>query len=67
MNGRYLLDTNVAIQVLNGQLDLESRSGRGIKLFLCLTVIGELFFGAAKSGKPKPIGNVSKHSFLCVL
>ena len=52
MSGRYLLDTNIAVQVLNDQLDLESRRGRGIHSLLCLTVVGELYFGAANSGRP---------------
>ena len=49
MGGRYLLDTTTAIAVLESQVDLESRRNRGIEVFLCLTVVGELFFGAEKS------------------
>lgn len=49
MSGRYLLDTTTAIAVLESQVDLESRRNRGIEVFLCLTVVGELFFGAEKS------------------
>jgi tRNA(fMet)-specific endonuclease VapC len=52
MNGRYLLDTNIAIQVLNQEVDLESHRGRGLEVFLSLTVVGELLFGAAKSQQP---------------
>ncbi len=51
MNGRYLLDTNVAIRMLNQEVDLESRRGSGIEVLLCLTVVGELLFGAAKSAR----------------
>lgn len=46
MSGRYLLDTNVAIRVLNQKVDLRSHHGRGMEAFLSLTVIGELLFGA---------------------
>lgn len=53
MSGRYLLDTNVAIRILNNELDLEARRGGGVEAFLCLTVVGELFFGAEKSGRPE--------------
>ena len=53
MNGRYLLDTNVAIGALNQKLDLEVRRGRGIESLLCLTVVGELLYGAAKSARPE--------------
>lgn len=49
MSGRYLPDTNVAIRVLNQEVDLEARRGSGLEAFLCLTVAGELLFGAAKS------------------
>ncbi len=49
MHGRYLLDTNVVIGVLNRNIDLEPRRGTRIEILLCLTVVGELLFGAAKS------------------
>jgi tRNA(fMet)-specific endonuclease VapC len=52
MSGRYLLDTNVAIRVLNRDVDLGARRGPGFEVFLCVTVVGELLFGAAKSAKP---------------
>lgn len=53
MSGRYLLDTNVAIQVLNQELDLATRQGSGAVAYLSLTVVGELLFGAAKSARPQ--------------
>lgn len=49
MSSRYLLDTNVAIRVLNQEVNLEARRGSGIEMFLSLTVVGELVFGAEKS------------------
>jgi predicted nucleic acid-binding protein len=36
MSGRYLLDTNVAIRVLNQKVDLRSRQGGGMEAFLSL-------------------------------
>lgn len=53
MSGRYLLDTNVAIRILNEQVDLEPRQAGDAEVFLCLTVLGELFYGAANSGRPE--------------
>jgi tRNA(fMet)-specific endonuclease VapC len=49
MSGRYLLDTNVAIRILNKEVDLKARRDTGLEAFLCLTVVGELFFGSEKS------------------
>lgn len=52
MSGKCLLDTNVAIRVLNQELDLRTHQGQGLQTLLCLTVVGELYFGAAKSRRP---------------
>lgn len=49
MNGRYLLDTSIAIAVLEGEVDLTSRRGRPFEVFLSAIALGELFFGAEKS------------------
>ena len=46
MPGRYLIDTNIAIAILEGELSLGEAD---IETFLCLTVVGELYFGAEKS------------------
>jgi tRNA(fMet)-specific endonuclease VapC len=53
MSGSYLLDTNIAIGVLNQEIDLAARRGRGIEALLCWTVVGELFFGVERSAHPK--------------
>lgn len=52
MSGRYLLDTNVAIRILNQEVDLEARRSSGLEAYLSLTVVGELLFGAEKSSAP---------------
>lgn len=65
MSGRYLLDTNVAIRILNQEVDLEARRGEGSETFLCLTVVGELFFGAEKSHAN--VGNRAKIDRLLAL
>ncbi len=51
MSGKYLLDTNVAVAVLNGKLDLAPRRGPGVEIYLNAIVVGELCFGAEKSGR----------------
>lgn len=43
------LDTNVAIRILNQQVDLAAFRQAGGQAFLCLTVVGELDFGADRS------------------
>ena len=53
MNGRYLLDTNIAIRLLNQELDLQPFRGSGLEAFLSLTVVGELYFGVEKSREPE--------------
>jgi len=49
VSGRYLLDTNIAIAILEKEIDLEQRRDSGLEAFLNTTVLGELFFGAEKS------------------
>ncbi len=49
MIGRFLLDTNVAIAILEKEVDLEQHLGGEIEIFLNTVVAGELFFGAEKS------------------
>jgi tRNA(fMet)-specific endonuclease VapC len=49
MSGSYLLDTNVAIRILNQQVVLAAFRQAGGQAFLCLTVVGELYFGADRS------------------
>lgn len=52
MSGRYLLDTNIAIRILNREVDPEAMRDQGLEAFLCVTVVGELLFGASKSARP---------------
>jgi tRNA(fMet)-specific endonuclease VapC len=48
VNGEYLLDTNLAIAVLKRDPAIQRRL-KGVVLFLCTTVVGELYFGAFNS------------------
>lgn len=50
----YLLDTNIAIAILAGEIDLQARRDQGQRVLLCPTVIGELIYGAEKSARPRP-------------
>jgi tRNA(fMet)-specific endonuclease VapC len=49
MNGKYLLDTNYAIQLLSGLKTVEERLSRNPDLYLSAIVLGELFFGVYRS------------------
>jgi tRNA(fMet)-specific endonuclease VapC len=50
---KVALDTNVAIPILNNQVDLLSWAQRFDEICLPLPVVGELYFGAANSRRPR--------------
>jgi tRNA(fMet)-specific endonuclease VapC len=50
---RRLLDTNVVIDFFNGDGDITTQLGETSQIFLPVTVLGELYFGAAHSGRPQ--------------
>jgi tRNA(fMet)-specific endonuclease VapC len=56
--GRYLLDTNIVIALLEGDETVLSSIERAHEVFIPAIALGELFFGAAKSGRP--IENMAK-------
>lgn len=51
-NGR-LLDTNVVIKMMNGDIDLTKKIAMLPNVFIPVTAYGELMFGAEKSVKPE--------------
>lgn len=51
-SGRYLLDTNIIIALLEGTPAWCRISNWPGRMFLPVIAIGELLFGAAKSGRP---------------
>lgn len=52
MNGKnYLLDTNIIIASFAGDNTIKEKIRVANKVFIPITVIGELYFGAEKSGK----------------
>jgi tRNA(fMet)-specific endonuclease VapC len=51
MNGRVLLDTNIVIALFAGETAVEKRLSQTAAVFLPSIVLGELYFGARKSGQ----------------
>jgi tRNA(fMet)-specific endonuclease VapC len=51
-SGRFLLDTNIVISLLEGEVAVTTSLDRASEVFIPAVVLGELFFGAAKSGRP---------------
>src|ERR1019366_5240058 len=51
MPGKYLLDTNAAIALLNGDSVLGSKLSGESDIYLPVPVAGELYYGAAKSAR----------------
>ena len=51
MNGRYLLDTNIVIDLLGNNKSIVEKIERLEEVYIPVTVIGELYFGAFKSQK----------------
>ncbi|MCL1471121.1 type II toxin-antitoxin system VapC family toxin [Argonema antarcticum] len=51
MSGRFLLDTNIAIAFLEGDTSVEQLCVRAEAVFVSSTAIGELYYGAYKSGR----------------
>jgi tRNA(fMet)-specific endonuclease VapC len=51
-SGKFLLDTNIIIALLEGDLGVLSNSNLAPEIFVPAVALGELFFGAAKSSRP---------------
>lgn len=52
ISGRVLLDTNIIIAVLEHDEHILWNLEQPAEIFIPATALGELFFGAAKSGRP---------------
>ncbi len=52
-SGRLLLDTNIIIALFEGDEAVLSNLDHSIEVFVSAIALGELFFGAAKSGRPR--------------
>jgi tRNA(fMet)-specific endonuclease VapC len=53
MSGKYLLDTNIVIALFAEDPSVQKHIARAREIFIPSTVIGEPFFGAFKSSRPK--------------
>jgi tRNA(fMet)-specific endonuclease VapC len=51
-SGRYLLNTNILIALLEGDQGVVANLELAAEVFLPVIAVGELLFGAAKSGRP---------------
>jgi tRNA(fMet)-specific endonuclease VapC len=51
-SGKFLLDTNIIIALLEGEPAVLSNLDRAPEVFVPAIALGELFFGAAKSARP---------------
>jgi tRNA(fMet)-specific endonuclease VapC len=68
MSGRHLLDTNVVVALLNGEAEVTARIDALPEVFLSIAVLGELYFGAANSGRPEAnAARVSDFAGTCTL
>ena len=52
INGRFLLDTNILIAILDGEKSGLSNLKMAASVYVPAVSLGELYFGAAKSGRP---------------
>jgi tRNA(fMet)-specific endonuclease VapC len=51
MNGRFLLDTNIIIALFADEETIKSNLAQTHEVFIPSIVIGELYYGARKSGR----------------
>ena len=51
MNGRYLLDTNISIALFANDIEVNNQLVNAEEIFIPSVDIGELFYGARKSGR----------------
>lgn len=51
MNGSVLLDTNVVIALFAGEAEVRDQLERTDSVFVPAVVVGELFYGARRSGR----------------
>ena len=51
MSGRYLLDTNIVIAIFAEEANVQAQLAGAGEVFIPSIVLGELYFGARKSGR----------------
>jgi tRNA(fMet)-specific endonuclease VapC len=68
MSGKRLLDTNIIVAFLAGDPQVQERLDAVSELLLPLVVLGELYYGAAHSGRPQQnAAEVERFSRSCVV
>ena len=61
MSGRFLLDTNVVIRLLEGDVSIQHRIAAGARVVVPPVVMGELYFGALNSTRIKDnLGRINR-------
>jgi tRNA(fMet)-specific endonuclease VapC len=65
MSGRYLLDTNIIIDLLANEAGIKAKLSGDEEVFVSSITIGELFYGAEKSTRPAE--NVRKIEEIAVI
>jgi tRNA(fMet)-specific endonuclease VapC len=58
MSGRYLLDTNIIIALFANDIAVKNQLVNAEEIFIPSVAIGELFYGARKSGRSQ--GNLER-------
>jgi tRNA(fMet)-specific endonuclease VapC len=53
MSGRYLLDTNIVIAIFASEASVIANLTQADEVFIPSIVLGELHYGARKSGRPQ--------------
>jgi tRNA(fMet)-specific endonuclease VapC len=53
MSGRFLLDTNIVIALFEGEATVQDQLASADEVFVSSVALGELYFGAGKSGRPQ--------------
>jgi tRNA(fMet)-specific endonuclease VapC len=51
MNGRFLLDTNIVVALFAPEVAVQERLAEAAEVFVSSIVLGELYYGARKSGR----------------
>ena len=68
MTGRFLIDTNVIIEFLNGDANIIAKFGMHEDIYLSIITLGELYYGAYNSSRTKKnieiIQNLAKELFI---
>jgi tRNA(fMet)-specific endonuclease VapC len=66
--GRYLLDTNIVTALFKEDAAVHAQLAAADQVLLPSTVLGELYYGAARSGRPeKNLERIEEFAATCIL